>query len=190
MSTLYIYDAGAAGLLEEPIRDGGRIASVLGSIGVRFERWPACRQLEEAATGDAILDAYAAEVARLDRECGYRSADVVRIQRGAPDTAAMRAKFLSEHRHTEDEVRFFVEGCGSFYLHVDQRVFHIICEQNDLLGVPANTRHWFDMGTAPSFCAIRLFTNPAGWVADFTGDPISARFPTHDDAIARLAKSA
>lgn len=190
MSTLYIYDAGTTELSVDPICDEGRLASVLGAIGVRFERWPTRRPPDEAATADAILDAYAAEVARLERECGYRSADVVRVQRGTPDTAAMRAKFLNEHRHTEDEVRFFVEGCGSFYLHIDQRVFHVICEQNDLIGVPANTRHWFDMGTAPSFCAIRLFTNPAGWVADFTGDPISARFLTHDDAIARLAKSA
>jgi 1,2-dihydroxy-3-keto-5-methylthiopentene dioxygenase len=188
MSTLFIHRDDAAGSLEEPIRDAARIATVLGSIGVRFERWPAGQVLGEGATQEAILAAYASEVARLRRECGYQSADVVRIARGTPDTAPMRAKFLSEHRHAEDEVRFFVEGAGSFYLHIDGRVFHVLCEQDDLLGVPAGTRHWFDMGTAPYFCAIRLFTNPAGWVAEFTGDPIATRFPTHDDALARLAK--
>ena len=189
MSTLFIYDAGAARLLEGPIRDGERMASALGAVGIRFERWPASQPLDEAAAEDAILGAYATEVARLKAECGYRTADVVRLRRGTPDTAPMRAKFLSEHRHAEDEVRFFVEGCGSFYLHIGDRVFHAICERSDLIGVPANTRHWFDMGTDPGFCAIRLFTNPAGWAADFTGDPIATRFPTHDDALARLASA-
>ncbi len=188
MSMLLIHREDDTRLLEEPVRDGAQIATVLGAIGVRFERWPAGRALGEGATQETVLAAYAGEVARLRRACGYQSADVVRVPRGTPDTAAMRAKFLSEHRHAEDEVRFFVEGAGSFYLHVDGRVFHVVCEQNDLLGVPAGTQHWLDMGTAPHFCAIRLFTNPTGWVAEFTGDPIATRFPTHDDALARLAK--
>lgn len=170
------------------VTDPHQIASQLQTIGVRFEQWAANRPLGIDATQDAILATYAAEVERLRRENGYQAADVVRIAAGTPNTAPARAKFLSEHRHGEDEVRFFVEGSGSFYLHVDGRVFHVVCQQNDLLGVPAGTKHWFDMGTAPHFCAIRLFTNPQGWVADFTGDPIATRFPTHDDALAQLAK--
>ena len=45
------------------------------------------------------------------------------------------------------------------------------------MSVPAGTRHWFDMGPAPRFTAIRLFTNPDGWVAKFTGTEIAATFP-------------
>jgi 1,2-dihydroxy-3-keto-5-methylthiopentene dioxygenase len=33
------------------------------------------------------------------------------------------------------------------------------------------------MGPNPHFIAIRLFTNPEGWVAKFTGEPIADRFP-------------
>ena len=47
--------------------------------------------------------------------------------------------------------------------------------------VPDGTRHWFDMGPNPFFVAIRLFTNPAGWVANFTGTDIAARFPRLDN---------
>jgi 1,2-dihydroxy-3-keto-5-methylthiopentene dioxygenase len=36
------------------------------------------------------------------------------------------------------------------------------------------------MGSAPQFTAIRFFDNPAGWVAEFTGDPIADRFPLLD----------
>jgi 1,2-dihydroxy-3-keto-5-methylthiopentene dioxygenase len=33
------------------------------------------------------------------------------------------------------------------------------------------------MSAAPSFVAIRLFTNPDGWAANFTGSDIAERFP-------------
>lgn len=190
MSMLSLYpdltsgDGPAAPL--EVTLDGERISQRLHDIGIRFERWSAGRALADGASQEDILAAYATEVARLSAEGGYRTADVVRIAKGTPNTGPMRAKFLDEHRHGEDEVRFFVEGAGSFYLHVDDRVYHVVCERNDLISVPANTRHWFDMGTDPVFCAIRLFTNPEGWVAKFTGDASAARFPTHDEALVQL----
>jgi 1,2-dihydroxy-3-keto-5-methylthiopentene dioxygenase len=33
------------------------------------------------------------------------------------------------------------------------------------------------MSEQPYFIAIRLFNNPAGWVANFTGTDIAERFP-------------
>jgi 1,2-dihydroxy-3-keto-5-methylthiopentene dioxygenase len=33
------------------------------------------------------------------------------------------------------------------------------------------------MGPNPTFTAIRMFNNPEGWVAQFTGDKIAADFP-------------
>ena len=94
-----------------------------------------------------------------------------------PQRAELRRKFLSEHTHGEDEVRFFVAGSGLFTLHIKERVYNMLCCRGDLIGVPAGTPHWFDMSARPSFTAIRLFTNPDGWVARFTGDPIAERFP-------------
>jgi 1,2-dihydroxy-3-keto-5-methylthiopentene dioxygenase len=40
------------------------------------------------------------------------------------------------------------------------------------------------MGTKPYFAAIRLFTNPDGWVAEFTGSEIAKQFPTFDELAA------
>ncbi len=166
--------------------DGAAIAAALAPHGVRFERWTADVALAPGADQAAILAAYATDVARLAREGGYASADVVRLVPDDADpawpakAAAARGKFLAEHRHAEDEVRFFVEGAGVFYLRLAGEVIALRCERGDLLSVPAGTRHWFDMGTRPSFCAIRLFGNPDGWVAAFTGDAIATRFPTAD----------
>jgi 1,2-dihydroxy-3-keto-5-methylthiopentene dioxygenase len=52
----------------------------------------------------------------------------------------------------------------------------VLCEKNDWIRVPAGTRHWFDMGSKPQFCAMRFFNNSEGWLATFTGDPIAERF--------------
>ena len=94
-----------------------------------------------------------------------------------PQKAQLRTKFLAEHTHGDDEVRFFVEGAAMFYLHAAARVHMVLCERNDLISVPAGMPHWFDMGPEPYFTVIRLFTTPEGWVARFTGDSIATRFP-------------
>jgi 1,2-dihydroxy-3-keto-5-methylthiopentene dioxygenase len=69
-----------------------------------------------------------------------------------------------------------VEGKGLFSLHIDDKVFEVLCEKGDLISVPANTAHWFDMGPRPRFVAIRFFNNPEGWVANYTGSPIAEQF--------------
>ena len=73
--------------------------------------------------------------------------------------------------------RSAIAGSGQFTLHIDGKVYDILCEQGDLIGVPDGTRHWFDMSESPYFVAIRLFTNKEGWVASYTGDEIAVRFP-------------
>lgn len=161
--------------------DGDAIAAALDEIGVTFERWPT-RDLPADADSDAILAAYAPEVERLKATGGYRSIDAVAVVPDHPDRAAMRTKFLSEHTHAEDEVRFFVRGSGLFTLHAVDRVWNVECCAGDLMSVPAGMTHWFDMGAAPNFTAIRMFVNPDGWVAAFTGDPIHERFPRYEPA--------
>jgi 1,2-dihydroxy-3-keto-5-methylthiopentene dioxygenase len=157
--------------------DFDRIASELGAAGIRFERWKAEQDLPDDADADTIIAAYRAEIDRLIEERGYQTFDVVSMTPDHPEKSAFRSKFLEEHTHSEDEVRFFVRGQGLFVIHVDGKVYSMLCERDDLISVPANTRHWFDMGPNPSFTAIRVFDNPEGWVAKFTGDKIAARFP-------------
>jgi len=102
---------------------------------------------------------------------------VISLTPDHPDRAALRAKFLNEHTHSEDEVRFFVAGRGQFTLHIGDKIYETLCVQGDLIGVPDGTRHWFDMSESPYFIAIRLFTNKEGWVANFTGSDIAEKFP-------------
>jgi 1,2-dihydroxy-3-keto-5-methylthiopentene dioxygenase len=167
--------------------DGEVIARELGSRGVRFERWATPVALAAEADQAAILAAYAGEIARVQADGGYRTVDAIRLGPDHPDREALRAKFLCEHTHADDEVRFFVEGRGLFCLHIAGEVLQVVCEQGDWIGVPAGTPHWFDTGERPSFCALRFFNNSEGWVADFTGDPIATRFPLLEQVLAAAA---
>lgn len=157
------------------------VAAGLEPLGVRFEHWPTQPDVRAGDEPEAVLKAYEAEIARLMKAGGYQSADVVSMHPEHPDKASMRRKFLAEHAHAEDEVRFFVDGAGLFTLHADGKVYEVLCERGDLIGVPAGTRHWFDMGPNPSFVAVRIFTSPDGWAAEFTGSNIADRFPRLDN---------
>jgi 1,2-dihydroxy-3-keto-5-methylthiopentene dioxygenase len=177
MSRLRIFadDAPDTALAEHT--DGDAIAGALDPIGVRFERWDTRPEIVAGADQDTVLEAYKPEIDRLMAAEGYRSCDVVSMAPDNPAKGEARKKFLDEHTHAEDEVRFFVDGRGLFTLHVGEQVYEILCERGDLIGVPAGTKHWFDMGPEPEFVAVRLFTSPDGWAADFTGTDIAERFP-------------
>lgn len=177
MSFLHVYHESDG---QQPLlttREGDRIATELAEHDVRFERWSTDAELAPDADQEAVLAAYADDVARLKAESGFATADVIGLTPDHPDKATLRAKFLDEHRHSEDEVRFFVRGEGIFYLHLGEKVYVIGCAAGDLMSVPAGTPHWFDMGPRPDFTAIRLFTNTEGWVANFTGESIASHFP-------------
>jgi 1,2-dihydroxy-3-keto-5-methylthiopentene dioxygenase len=148
----------------------------LQQVGVRFEHWSTDTELTPGASEEDVIAAYARDIDRLVQEEGYQSIDVVSLNTDNPKKAELRQVFLQEHRHSEDEVRFFVAGEGLFSLHIDNKVYEVLCLQGDLISVPANTPHWFDMGDNPGFIAIRLFNNPDGWVANYTGSPIADRF--------------
>ena len=153
------------------------IRTELGTAGIRLERWQADRDLADDADNETIIAAYQAEIDRLVAERGFQTYDVVSMNPDHPEKETFRKKFLSEHTHSEDEVRFFVRGQGLFIIHANDKVYSVLCEKDDLISVPANTRHWFDMGPNPTFTAIRLFNDPEGWVGNFTGDDIASRFP-------------
>lgn len=191
MSLLQIFTADGHGhpLPSLASNDPELIAAELAQRGIGFERWPARAELAEGATPEQILEAYAPEIARVQASGTYPTVDAIRLTPEHPDREALRAKFLSEHTHSEDEVRFFVEGRGLFCLHIGAEVLQVLCEADDWIRVPADTKHWFDMGAKPRFTAIRFFDNPEGWVAQFTGDPIAERFPLLDDRAAAQTAS-
>jgi 1,2-dihydroxy-3-keto-5-methylthiopentene dioxygenase len=185
MTILAIYpDAGGDAV--EVTRDYQSITDTLRTIGVRLERWPT-REVADAAEPEEVKAAYAGEIEQLNRQYGFQSIDVVALKPDHPQASEFRGKFLAEHTHNDFEVRFFVDGDGLFYLHVADKVYAILCEKGDLISVPENTTHWFDMGAKPDFKCIRFFVIPDGWVGDFTGNDIATRHVSYETFHSRYA---
>lgn len=180
MSRLRIFVEHQPGQPEVVTADHAEMARHLSAIGVRFEQWQAAEPIVPGDPSEKVLAAYDRDIKRLMAENGYQAVDVISLNPDHPDKDMLRKKFLDEHTHSEDEVRFFVAGSGLFTLHVDGKVYEVLCEAGDLIGVPDGTPHWFDMGPSPHFVAIRLFTNVEGWVANFTGTDIAGRFPRYE----------
>jgi 1,2-dihydroxy-3-keto-5-methylthiopentene dioxygenase len=172
--------------------DEETIKETLRAHGVTLSRWELTLDPGVNADNETILDAYRAKIDELRTSGNYRLVDVVQMRPDDADAdwatraAKAREMFLDEHRHGEDEVRFFAAGRGCFYLHLDGNVFAVVCEAGDLLSVPAGTLHWFDMGSRPDFVAVRFFQEEDGWVGDFTGDSISSSFPSLDSLVVAL----
>lgn len=170
-------------------RDAAQIAEALAGVGVRLTSWEVRGPVAPGSSEQEVLDRYRAEIEELSAAEGLKLVDAVQFhpedsEEWRERAAKARQTFLEEHRHGEDEVRFFAQGSGCFYLHIGDKVYAVVGEAGDLLSVPAGTTHWFDMGPVPDFVAVRFFEEEDGWVGDFTGDPIARRFPRLDALLA------
>lgn len=175
MSEIRIYENMANNLVFTS-NNPQKIHEQLALVGVRFEQWQTQSTVQAGDSSEHVMAAYQTDIDRLISEDGYQTVDVISLTADHPQKDELRQKFLSEHTHSEDEVRFFVAGQGLFSLHIGERVYEVLCTAGDLISVPANTPHWFDMGPNPAFVAIRFFNNPDGWVAHFTGSDIAEHY--------------
>jgi 1,2-dihydroxy-3-keto-5-methylthiopentene dioxygenase len=158
------------------------IRAYLNARGVIYEQWQAAAPLPDNASQEDVLAAYAHQLEPYMSANGYRTADVIQVSPDTPNLEALRAKFLSEHTHTEDEVRFFVDGEGMFWFNLGEPedVFCVTCQAGDLISVPAHTRHWFDMGPKRRVKAIRMFIDMSGWTPHYTGSGVDERYNPQD----------
>jgi 1,2-dihydroxy-3-keto-5-methylthiopentene dioxygenase len=109
------------------------------------------------------------EIAALRQRFGIQSGDRVHVRPGDPAWPTLHEKFLGEHTHADLELRIFVDGRGLFHVNLPGLGVAVLCEAGDWISVPAGVAHRFDGGQVAAFDALRLFTQPNGWVAEFTG---------------------
>lgn len=84
--------------------------------GIFFDQWSCDVVFDDTATQQEILAAYEKDLKPFMENGGYQTADVISINQLTENYDAIRAKFLAEHTHSEDEIRFFVDGKGLFGL--------------------------------------------------------------------------
>jgi 1,2-dihydroxy-3-keto-5-methylthiopentene dioxygenase len=162
------------------ITDAVEIRKFFTSRGIFFDQWHCDVEFEDTATQQEILSAYSKDLDPFMQNGGYLTADVISINSLTENYEAIRNKFLAEHTHTEDEIRFFVDGKGLFWFNLENEpVFNLLCERGDLISVPEGTKHWFDAGESNPFVkAIRIFIDMSGWVPHYTESGLEQKF--HD----------
>jgi len=156
--------------VKKEIKDPHAIKEFMNERGIIFEQWQTSMPLKDTDSQETILKAYEHELGPYMKKHGYVNADVINVHKETPNIEAIRAKFLSEHTHAEDEVRFFVDGEGYFFFHLSQtsEVFRLLCEKGDFISVPKGVTHWFDLAPKYHVKAIRVFQTPEGWIANYT----------------------
>jgi len=157
------------------ITDVAAIIKYLSDAGIDYEIWKPSHPIPPDAGADEILSAYAPEIERLKAAGGYVTADVIDVSPNTPGLDEMLAKFNREHTHDDDEVRFIIEGRGVFHINPENGpVFSIEVAPGDLIRVPSDTRHWFDLCAERRIRAIRLFKDPSGWTPRYAGTRTSS----------------
>jgi 1,2-dihydroxy-3-keto-5-methylthiopentene dioxygenase len=178
MATLNIYKNNQ---LQKQIIDTDSISNELSKIGIKFEKWAIQEVLENKSGIEEIEEKFKDKIQTVLRENNFSSYDIVSINPDIKGIEDLKNKFIPEHTHDDNEVRFFIDGQGLFCINQDENIYQVLCEKGDYISVPANTKHWFDMGSKANFKCIRFFEDEAGWIAKYTGSDISRQYPLFDE---------
>ncbi|MBL8888776.1 MAG: cupin domain-containing protein [Planctomycetaceae bacterium] len=159
------------------LTDVQEIRNFLAPFGIWYENWDVAGRITKEATNEEILTAYQPEIERLKQQGGFVTADVINVNPGTPNLDAMLAKFDKEHTHSEDEVRFTVEGNGVFHIHPENGpVFSVTVTSGDLINVPRGTKHWFNLCQDRRIRCIRLFEDMSGWAPHYIDQPVHQQY--------------
>ncbi|CAN0449006.1 unnamed protein product [Laminaria digitata] len=151
------------------LTDPEQIKQFVGQYGLDYEFWNIDKLADDneqsgESEQERVLRVFAEEIAALKERGGYQSADVIALHPETPNLDTLLAKFDKEHLHTEDEVRFVVDGRGVFTIHgEDDKVFDVEVHPGDLLVVPTDTWHWFTLCEDRTIKCIRIFESTEGW---------------------------
>jgi len=108
--------------------------------------------------------AYQGPLDALKEANGYIEQDEVALSPATPNLEAICAKFAGEHLHTDDEVRFVLEGEGVFEIRSRaDRWMRVTVEAGDLVVVPKDRYHRFYLTESKQIRCVRLFQDAGGW---------------------------
>lgn len=158
----------------EYIQGSEQVQEFLNSQEIIYEHWGVDRLNERLRENyelteeekNEIIEAFRPEIEDISKRRGYTTADIVMLSDKTPNLDHLLNVFKDEHHHTDDEVRFCVDGHGIFAIKgKDGRYFDVEMEPGDLISVPSYYRHYFTLMEDRKIKAIRLFVTPEGWKA-------------------------
>ncbi|GLG02453.1 acireductone dioxygenase [Alicyclobacillus hesperidum subsp. aegles] len=174
MAVIRIRDTGTE------IRGEDEVRTFLTANDVYYDHWdveakmPAHLQNKFVLTDaekDEILAALNEDIQALSQKRGYVKWDVIALSDSTPNIEDMLKKFEQVHTHTEDEVRAIAAGSGIFVIKGKDGYFDVVLQAGDVISVPEGNPHFFTLTDERKVVAVRLFIDPAGWVAHPYADP-------------------
>lgn len=161
----------------QSITDSEAICAFLKPFGIWYEHWQVAGRLDPTSTDAQILSEYSPEIEKVKAAGGFLTADVINVNPNTPNLDAMLSKFNKEHTHSEDEVRFTVEGKGVFHLHPENGpVFSVTVESGDMINVPCGMKHWFNLCDDRRIRCIRFFEDVSGWTPEYVDQGVHGEF--------------
>jgi len=169
------------------LKDLYEIRAALQPLNIELAHWPVAETTEKTAQVGALLaadtlnDVQKEELLQaLDdkfneqkKTYGYQTRDLVVLHPQVPKLDEMLKIFDKCHFHTDDEVRYIVDGSGVFgFCMLDSKQALLTVEAGEYIRVPANTEHWFVLDDKKRIKAVRYFTSKEGWVANYTGTSV------------------
>ena len=134
-------------------------AEELNSQGITYEQMP---------TEESV---YKSPLEKIMKERGYVTLDQVGMKPDMPNFDALCQKFVGEHLHTDDEVRFVLQGSGVFEIRSENdKWMKVIVEPGDFILVPANRFHRFYLTDEKRIQCVRLFKDQSGWAPLYRKD--------------------
>ncbi len=174
MAKIYIYDE------KRELTGLGEIRTFLEPYDILYEKLRIIDSVDlKTASDKDILKAYANEIAYFKTKDKFIKLDVINILSKTPEIYDKMAPFRKEHTHDKREFRFTVGGNGFFSIHPKNgSVFVIWVQAGDLIDIPADTRHWFNLLDDDfAICTIRLFLDETGWKDNPVSNPIHDQYP-------------
>jgi len=156
----------------ETITDVKKIIDFLSSKGLAYESFHTPETLNALLQQKGLNDAEKEEVLagleyrfdELKRKYNYKARDLVVLHDEVPGITDILAKFDKLHYHTDEEVRYIIDGSGIFGFIIDGEKFEVQVGKGDFISIPQNTNHWFALDSAKRIKAVRYFKDNSGWV--------------------------
>jgi len=166
---------------ETKIEKDELVAQFLASKQILFKTFALPETLHNLLKQESLSDPEKDEVLlgleyrfdQLKKEQGYRSRDLVVLHNKVPGIEEMLAKFDKLHYHTDEEVRYIIDGTGIFGFSIARDKFEVHVKQGDFISIPQNTHHWFALDKSRRIKAVRYFKDNSGWTPVYVEEKLA-----------------